>query len=158
MPITLNPVQQTSGFCGPASLAILLDFYGVKMSQRQLGDLCGTTSKYGTEPEMLLEALSKLGFSPIASEHGSWETLKDLIDRDIPVLVNWWSDYDEPADGHYSVVYKMTDSSIYIMDPELGGSRRMSKSKFLKNWYDFYASGKKNTAWYMYIPQHIPTR
>ena len=158
MEISLKPIRQTSGFCGPASLACLLDFYGIKMSQRELGNLCRTTSKYGTEPEMLTETLAKLGFSPVAKEHGSWETLKKLIDKSTPVVVNWWSDYREPADGHYSVVYKMTDTSIYLMDPELGGPRRIAKSTFLKNWYDFYASGKKNTAWYLYIPEESSKR
>ncbi|MBX4189518.1 C39 family peptidase [Candidatus Parcubacteria bacterium] len=149
--LKLKKVKQSSGFCGPASLSSLLHFYGIKMSERELGNLCETTAEYGTEPEVLRNTLRKLGFKAVAREHGTWEELKRLVTHETPVLVNWWSDYEKPADGHYSLVYKMTDKSIFLMDPELGGYRRMSKERFMRQWYDFYITGEKNTRWYLYI-------
>jgi len=121
------------------------------MSEKELGDLCGTTKENGTEPEALIKALRKLGFNTKGQQHGTWADLKKLIDADTPVLINWWSDYGAPADGHYSVVYKMTDKTISMMDPELGGFRKMTKAKFMRQWYDFYRDGSKNDKWYLYI-------
>jgi len=149
--IKLKPVEQSSGFCGPASLVSLLDYYGYKSTEKELAKLCNATEELGTEPDDLIKGLKKLKVKAVAQQFGSWSTLKKLIDAGAPVLVNWWSDYGLPHDGHYSVVYRMTDKSIYLMDPELGGSRRMTKAKFMRQWYDFYLNGKKNTRWYMYI-------
>jgi ABC-type bacteriocin/lantibiotic exporter with double-glycine peptidase domain len=150
-PIKLKPIRQSSGFCGPACLSSLLDFYGVKMSERQLGDLCRTTTHSGTEPEMLVHVLNDLGFKTIDKQKGTWNDLKKLVTRGTPVLVDWWSNFGEPAEGHYSLVYKVTDTHISIMDPEIGSYRRMGKERFMKQWYDFYLDGRKNDRWYMYI-------
>ncbi len=152
MDIKLKKVKQSSGFCGPASLSSLLDYYGVKMSERELGNLCGTSKALGTEPEVLLEVLKKLGFKAVAKRNGTWEDLQKLVTHGTPVLVDWWSDFGKPAEGHYSLVYKVTDDKISLMDPEIGGYRTMGKERFMKLWYDFYLSGKKNDQWYLYIP------
>jgi ABC-type bacteriocin/lantibiotic exporter with double-glycine peptidase domain len=150
--ISVKKIRQSESFCGPASLVSLLDYYGVKMSEKQLGKLCGTTVALGTEPEDLVRVLKELGFKVTAKTHGTWAELKRLVTHGTPVLVDWWSDYFPPAGGHYSLVYKLTDKSIFLMDPELGGYRRVSKDRFMCNWYDFYEdTGEKNYRWYMYI-------
>ncbi|MDB5266736.1 MAG: hypothetical protein JWN89_551 [Parcubacteria group bacterium] len=149
--ISLKPIRQSASFCGPASLVSLVQYYGKNMTEPELGRLCGTTTENGTEPEALAKGLKKLGFKVKTKDKGTWNELKTLVDSDTPVLVNWWSDYGAPADGHYSVVYKMTGRTLWMMDPELGGFRRMTKAKFMRQWYDFYINGKKNTRWYLYI-------
>ena len=149
--INLKPFRQSADFCGPASLVILLGYYNFHMSEKELGNLSNTTREFGTEPESLTSTLRKLGFDAESKQHGTWEGLKKLIDEDIPVIVNWWSDYGAPADGHYSVVHKMTDRTISLMDPEIGATRRIPKAKFMKQWYDFYYNGSRNDKWYLYI-------
>jgi ABC-type bacteriocin/lantibiotic exporter with double-glycine peptidase domain len=151
--IKLKAIRQSSGFCGPATLSSLLDFYGVKMSERQLGDLCRTTTHSGTEPQMLVQVLNDLGFKTVAKTNGTWAELKSIVTRGTPVLINWWSDFEKPADGHYSLVYKVTDKLIFFMDPELGGFRRMGKERFMEQWYDFYLDGRKNNRWFLYIKE-----
>jgi len=151
MDIKLKKVKQSSGLCGPASLSSLLDFYGVKMSERELASLCGSSKAYGTEPEDMLRVLKNLGFKAKAKPNGTWAELKKLVSEGTPVLVNWWSDFSSPADGHYSLVYNVTPETIYLMDPEIGGYRHMGKERFMSQWYDYYLTGKKNTRWYMYI-------
>ncbi len=149
--IQLKKVRQSNGLCGPASFSSLLAFYGVRMSERELASLCGSSKEYGTEPEALVTGLKKLGFKVEAHERGTWPELKTLVTHGTPVLINWWSDYEKPADGHYSLVYKVTDKNIFLMDPELGGYRRMSKERFMRQWYDYYLSGRKNVCWLLYI-------
>ena len=123
------------------------------MSERQLGDLCRTTTHSGTDPRVLVQVLKDLGFNAIAKDKGTWNELKKLVTRGTPVLVNWWSDFGKPADGHYSLVYRVTDSNIFLMDPELGGYRRMGKKRFMDQWYDFFLSGEKNDRWYLHIEE-----
>ncbi len=151
LPIKLKTVHQSSGFSGPATLSSLLDFYGVKMSERQLGDLCRTTTHSGTEPQILVQVLNDLGFKTVSKVNGDWVSLQKLVTRGTPVLINWQSDIDKALHGNYSLVYKVTNSLIFFMDPEIGGYRRMGKERFLKQWYDFYLDGRKNARWYLYI-------
>jgi ABC-type bacteriocin/lantibiotic exporter with double-glycine peptidase domain len=155
-PIKLKAIRQSSGFCGPASLSSLLDYYGVKMSERQLGELCRTTTHSGTEPEVLVQVLNDLGFKAVGQDKGSWNELKKLVSGGTPVLIDWWSNFGEPAEGHYSLVYKVTDKLIFLMDPEIGGYRRIGKERFMKQWYDFYLDGRKNDKWYLYIKDQSP--
>lgn len=151
MQILLKKVRQSESFCGPASLSSLLDFYGVKMGEREIGFLCGTTLEEGTSPEALVNFLERIGFKVVSNTHGSWKDLQKLTEKGKPVLVNWWSDYEYPPDGHYSLAYKVTDKSIFLMDPELGGYRRMSKKRFQNLWYDYLPDGRKNLRWYLFI-------
>ena len=140
--------------CGPASLVSLLDYYGVKKTEKQLAKLCNSTLEYGTSPASLVKTLEGLGFPVRATENGTWSDLKRLIDKDIPVLIDWWSDHSKPAGGHYALAYKITPESIYLMDPEIGDYRRMAKQRFLRNWYDFTADTNKPVRrWYLYIKE-----
>ncbi|MBX4200063.1 C39 family peptidase [Candidatus Parcubacteria bacterium] len=149
--IKLKPVLQSSSMCGPASLASLLDFYGYHTSEEELVKICNATEEFGTEPGDLVRGAESLGFRVVAKAEGTWEDLERLVQEGTPVLVNWWSDYEEPYDGHYSVVSEMSDTHITLMDPEIGADRRIEKEKFLNKWYDFYRDGRTNYRWYMYI-------
>lgn len=149
--IKLKPVEQSPSMCGPASLSSLLYFYGHEASEAELAKLCNSTVKDGTEPEALVEALKTLGYKVVAKQNGSWEELKDLVSGGTPVLVDWWSDFEEPHDGHYSLIYEVSDNGLSIMDPEIGAERYIPKDKFLNQWYDFYLDGRTNYRWYLYI-------
>jgi len=148
-------VEQTESMCGPATLVSILDFYGIKKSEKALSRLCNSSIKYGTDPKDIIAGLKRLGFRVKFRQHGTWSELQKLTEKKgIPVLVNWWYDYELPAEGHYSAVYKVTDRFIYMMDPAIGDYRRMSKKKFLRNWYDYIYHGRgyrKNIRWYLYI-------
>lgn len=158
-PITLKNVRQTPAFCGPASLESLLHYYGVKKTERELIRLCRATQEEGTDHAPMVEALRKLKLHPRAGRHGTWQELKRLTDHGIPVLIGWYSHYVPPASDHYSVVFRVTEKSIHLMDPERGGVRRMSRGNFMLHWYDF--STPQNTLvkrWYLYLADPVPKR
>lgn len=121
------------------------------MSERELVRLCGSSKQYGTEPAALIEALEKLGFKVVAKDNGTWEDLEKLVTHGTPVLVNWWSDFEKPHDGHYSIASSVTKNSITLMDPEIGGLRRLGKARFMRQWYDYFVTGGRNERWYLYI-------
>lgn len=39
--------------CGPASLKIVLDYYGIDKSEAELAKLCGVTKKLGTDDKKM---------------------------------------------------------------------------------------------------------
>jgi len=145
-------VEQTPGYCGPASLVSLLDFYGIEKNEEELARLCGTMREEGTYHVAMVNVLTGLGFNVVAKEGGTWEELKRLMAEGVPVLVGWFSDDPLPAGDHFSLVYRVDDERLWMMDPEEGKYREIKKEKFLKNWYDFDTSQNKLVkGWYLYV-------
>lgn len=137
--------QKTDYLCGPACLESLLDLYGVEIPQEHLAVLCKTSETNGTSPENMDKALLTLGFKVTEKIGATWDELKSLTDAGTPVLVGWFSDFEEPGDEHYAVAYRVTDTEIVMMDPEIGGERILQKDDFLKRWattepFDWYVT------------------
>lgn len=134
IPLPKSVKQKADHLCGPACLESLLGFYGVQAAQEELATLCGTSEADGTPPEHLARGLSALGFSMQERTGATWEELRALTEQGTPVLVGWFTDFEEPGDEHYSIAYNVTDTDIYMMDPEIGGERVLPKEDFLRRW------------------------
>lgn len=135
--IRIKPFKQSKGFCGPASLKMVLHYWGLNKTERELGELSGCTTECGVEAEGLLRAARKLGFKGRVKDRANINDLrKYVIDKKMPVIVDWFS----TDEGHYSVVVNITDDKIYMMDPELKKIRSLTLDAFKRVWFDF--SGK----------------
>ena len=131
--IKLKPFRETPGLCGPASLKMVLEYYGVLVSEARLAQIAGTTKEKGTLKEDLIRAAKHFGFQVFSKDRSTLSDLRYFIKRKIPVIVNWFLD-DE---GHYSVVVDIDRKKVVLMDPHLGGLRTMPIEKFLRVWFDF---------------------
>lgn len=126
--------QQKPGFCGPASLKMVLEYYGSQKSEKELARLSGCTISKGVKAEGILEAAKKLGFKGFIKDFSDIKDLKKyVLKKKIPVIVNWFS-IDE---GHYSVVVDIDRENIYLQDPELKGIRTIKIKTFKRVWFDF---------------------
>lgn len=145
--LEVKPFQETlhESMCGPASLKIVLNYFGIEKSEAELATLMGK-SDLGTSAEGFAKAAEALGLSCEVKDESEFEDVLVWLDKDVPVIVNWFTrgrkDYPDGAvaDGHYSVVTGLDDEYIYLQDPEIGGMRKMSLSDFRQVWFDF--SGK----------------
>jgi len=45
--IKLKPFRQTPGLCGPASLKMVMDYYGVSVSEKEIARVAGSTRERG---------------------------------------------------------------------------------------------------------------
>lgn len=133
--LSVEPYDQKAGYCGPASLHMVLDYYGDQESQDRLADLAGTTEEEGTTGEQIVSAAKKLGYEAWLQDESDLEDLKDLVDKGVPVIVDWFS----KDTGHYSVVTKIDrdEGTITIQDPEIARSRTMDFEEFVGVWFDF---------------------
>ncbi len=130
----IKPFKQSWGLCGPASLKMVLDFYDVIKTEKELAELTHCTSDTGTTSEMLVEAAKSLGLSAVQKDSTELEELRSLVvDQETPVIVAWFS----VDDGHYSVVVDMDNENIYLQDPSLGSLRSMRLDTFKRLWFDF---------------------
>lgn len=132
--LKIKPFRQKTGYCGPASLKMVLDYYGTKKTEKELIKLTDCTMEAGVEAHRLIEAAKDLGFEGYVKDNASFEDIKKLvISKGIPVIVDWFSE----DDGHYSVVVDMDGENIYLLDPQLGYVRAMRLKTFYRLWFDF---------------------
>jgi predicted double-glycine peptidase len=138
--LKLIQFRQTPGFCGPASLKIVLDYFGIKKSEKELARLAGCTKEQGASSKGILKAAKALGFNGFIKDFAGFSGIKKLVlEKKIPVIVNWFS-IDE---GHYSVVAGINAKKIFLQDPELGHLRPMKLESFKRTWFDFHGKFPK---------------
>jgi predicted double-glycine peptidase len=143
--IKIKPFQETlhMGMCGPASLKIVLGYYGIDKTEKELAKMLNWSKEIGIGNEDTVRVAKKLGFKVKLKRNSNFSDLKKWLDKKVPVIVDWFTrgrcDYpdSEIADGHYSVVAGIDDKYIYLQDPEIGKIRKLKKDDFLKVWFDF---------------------
>lgn len=132
--LDVKPYRQKPGLCGPSSLKMVLDFFGIEKTETELAIMAGYTNQDGTKSEGLIKAAETLGLMAFQKDFSEIKDLKkNVIDKKIPVIVDWFS----KDDGHYSVVVDIDDKNIYLQDPQLGELRTMDLETFKRVWFDF---------------------
>jgi ABC-type bacteriocin/lantibiotic exporter with double-glycine peptidase domain len=143
--IKTKPFQGRNGvgWCGPASLKIVLDYYGIEKSEKELAKLCKVDKDLGTDDKNIKRVAEQLGFKAIIKNNSSFKDIEKWLDKKVPVIVDWFTkgrqEYSESevADGHYSVVAGLDDKYIYLQDPEIGRIRKLKRNDFMRVWFDF---------------------
>lgn len=151
--ITIKPFQESlhASMCGPASLKMVLAYYGVEKTEEELALLAGTDPDLGTSAEGIQKAAEILGFTVEIKNNSTFEDIQAWLDKKVLVIVNWFTrgrmDYPESdvPDGHLSVVVGLDDEYIYLQDPEIGKLRQIARDDFMKVWFDF--TGKQINSW-----------
>ncbi|MEK7578177.1 MAG: cysteine peptidase family C39 domain-containing protein [Patescibacteria group bacterium] len=131
--LDIKPFKQTSGMCGPAALKMVLEYFGVKKSEKELGQLTHCSPDRGTEAEDIVEAAEQLGFSGLIKDMADFNDIREYLEKETPVIVDWFSENE----GHYSVVVSIDEENIYLQDPEIGGIRKLPLKTFKRIWFDF---------------------
>lgn len=143
--LDVKSFQETlnADMCGPASLKIVLDYYGVNELEDKLTQLCKSKKGLGVNDKGIKTATEKLGFKAVIKNNSSFKDIEKWLKKETPVIVDWFTkgriDYGDSstADGHYSVVMGLDDNFIYLQDPELGAMRKIERNNFMRVWFDF---------------------
>ncbi|OGI90056.1 hypothetical protein A3B01_00375 [Candidatus Nomurabacteria bacterium RIFCSPLOWO2_01_FULL_41_52b] len=143
--LPVKSFQETlnGGYCGPASLKMVLDYYDINKSEEEVAFACNRDPELGTDEASIKNAAGSYGLKAEIENNASFDSIRGWLDRRIPVIVNWFtrgrSDYgdEEVPDGHYSVVVGLDDEHIYLQDPEIGGLRKLEREDFMRVWFDF---------------------
>ncbi len=132
--IKVNMFTQSSGYCGPASLKILLSHYGINKSEKFLAKLAHATRDSGCTVKGIISAAKKLGFRAYSKDNCKISDLRKYAKRGLPVIVDWFS---QAGDGHYSVAIGFKKDNIVLADPLYMEPHEISIKKFLLRWFDF---------------------
>lgn len=143
--LPVKPFQETlhGGFCGPAVLKMVLDYYGIERSEAELAKLSNKSDELGITDLDIKRVLESFGLSVEIKNFADFEDIKEWLDKKVPVIVDWFTcgrkdgAEDEMADGHYSVAVGLDDEFIYLQDGEIGGVRKIKRDEFLRVWFDF---------------------
>jgi len=143
--LPVKPFQETlhQSMCGPASLKMVFDYYGIEKSEAEIAKMCNVDENLGTDDKTLKRVAEESGLKVEIKNNSTFENIQEWLDKKVPVIVNWFTrgraDYEdsEVADGHYSVVVGLDDEYIYLQDPEIGKLRKAEKDDFMKVWFDF---------------------
>jgi predicted double-glycine peptidase len=143
--LKIKPFQETlnASMCGPASLKIVLEYYGVEATEKELAWIAGASSDLGADDKGLVRAAKHFGFKVKIKNNSNFKDIEKWLDQKVPVIVNWFTrgrkDYSDSniADGHYSVVAGLDNKFIYLQDPEIGKIRKLKRGDFRRVWFDF---------------------
>lgn len=143
--LDVKPFQETlnMSYCGPAALKMVLDFYGIEKTEKELADLCNHSLELGIDDKSIKKTAESFGFKVEVTNFSEFEDIQNWLDRGIPIIVDWFTtgrrDYpeDSVAVGHYSVVVGLNDEYIYLQDPEVGRMRKIKKEDFKSVWFDY---------------------
>lgn len=109
--------QHDNNDCGPASLKMIIKYYGKDIPINTLRDLC-QIKREGVSLLGIQKAAIKLGFnclivkSYIGKNDKSLD-LPEFTDLPLPNIVHW-------NNTHFVVVYKIKNNSVYLADPSRG--------------------------------------
>ncbi len=143
--LKIKSFQETlhKGYCGPAVLKMVLEYYGIEKSEKELAKLARTSKGAGTDDKAIGKALNRCGLKTTIKNNAGFADIQKYLHRGIPVIVDWFtrgrSDYPDSAvaDGHYSVVIGLDPKFIYFQDPEIGKMRKIARDNFLRVWFDY---------------------
>lgn len=148
-PVTVEHYRQKPGYCGPASLKILLSYFGKRFTEEQLARMAGATQDAGTEHEGLIEAIKTIDAYVFVKDDGTLEELEYFVKQEkLPIIIGW---FDRDGD-HYSVVVNITDKNIIIVDPATDTPERwLDRATFANLWFDFVGAENKIVSWRWYM-------
>ncbi len=121
-------VFQSFNNCGPAALSMALRFYGVNVSQQELGLALrpyqvpgGDNDDKSVTLEEVAEKSKEYGLTPYLRPMGDDDLVKQFIANDIPVITRTWLKKDDDI-GHYRIIKGYDETrGIFIQDDSLQG-------------------------------------
>jgi len=132
--LKIKPFRQKSGLCGPATLKMVLSYYGINKTESAIAKDTDCDPDLGVDARRMLEYAHDLGLNGYIQDLSTFEDLERLvIKEEIPVIVDWFSE----DDGHYSVVVDLDSENIYLLDPQIGFVRALRRQLFFRVWFDF---------------------
>ncbi len=138
-------------YCGPACLAMVLNYWDETRSfnQQKISDEIYDSQNQATYNSDLVLYPRTKGFESYSFQ-GSLRILKDVVGRDIPVIV-LTKTIKQIAKGHYRVVIGFDDDQDQIIfhDPYFGDRTAMASKDFMKAWE--LGKGRNQSRWMMAV-------
>jgi hypothetical protein len=148
--------------------------------EEEVAKLAGTTAEEGTSHDGIIGALRKAGINPmeyhnLSKEH-SIEVLRNYTKKGNPIIVDWMktklqrggdvkasegmkpgeetaknkADIRNEENEHYSVVQKVDDKNVYLLDPLEKSVEKLPIDYFLDRWFTM---SEKHVRWFCILEE-----
>lgn len=129
--------QEFSWSCLPACVRMLLEFYDIKVEEKELRKLFGTTIEGGTNWSDVVKGIKESDVDFVYLRNQNLGKLKELVEKlKIPTIVS--VDTRELGDfehrNHTIVVVGVDGNYVDVHDPEKGPSIQLNINKFMIAW------------------------
>jgi hypothetical protein len=126
--------------CGPATLSMLLSYYGRSETQHDVQAAVRPNRwDMNASPGELAEYARSLGLEALVRQGGQIDRVKRFLDRGIPVMLELWYYPDEHGGGHYRMIvgYDEEVEELIAYDVQLGPDYRISYGQQDREWRVF---------------------
>jgi tetratricopeptide (TPR) repeat protein len=141
--LTLNGIRhvwQDWNNCGPATLSMVLSYYGRSETQYDVGTAVKPNKwDLNVSPWELAAYARSLGLEALVREGGRIGLIKRFLDRGIPVMLELWYYPDEHGGGHYRMIvgYDEATEELFAYDVQLGPNYRVPYGQQDEEWQVF---------------------
>ncbi|MBI5328924.1 MAG: C39 family peptidase [Deltaproteobacteria bacterium] len=128
-------IKQKPDYCGPASLAMIFNFYGLNVSQDEIAHEIFSPEIKGTLSLEMVSYAYKKGFEADIY-NGSMADLRAKLEAGFPLIVSHKAEKNDKR-VHYLVVFGFDDDKgvFYVhSDTKNVGAQAINYRKFLKHW------------------------
>ena len=131
--------QQTFNNCGPASLSMVLSYFGRSETQQ---DIAAVIKPYGDDKNVTAEELvtyaKSLGYNARIIEGADINLLKTFVANGLPVIAERWLDSGSDGEmGHFQVVMGYDQTHLEFFDSLQGENVKESMMSFDEGWQVF---------------------
>ena len=137
--------QKRDYSCGPASLRMILSYFGLEVGEEKLIELCGT-NRLGTSRFQIVEAATKLKFRADTFAELTMEQICDILEANLPIiaLIDAGRIYGGISGiGHFVVIVGRMESKVVYHDPVMGQNLVTEEEIFFQAWQEFKFRGVK---------------
>lgn len=139
--INILPYKQSdSSRCGPASIKMILAYYGIDALENTIAKYAKCTYAKGCTNENIVVALKKYGLGAKIYDNCELEDIEYWVKHHIPVIVDWFAGgvrHDDVSMGHSSVVIDIDRENVYLMDPSVGQVSCIERESWRQIWFDW---------------------
>ncbi len=125
--------QSDDSRCGPTSIKMGLNYYGIEASEDEIAKRANHTYKLGCTNDDAVKAIKSYGIYAEIKQNCTLAQLKRYVNKKIIVIVDWFYE----TTGHYSIVIKIDNKYIHLMDPIDGKPKKLLIPDFMRVWFDW---------------------
>lgn len=135
MAMKIKPIKQRdASACGPASIEMVLAYFGLPHSFEEIAEISQYKKKDGLSNKDLVETLQVLGLIVQEKANATWADLARFNKANQVIIVSWMK---LGYIGHFSVVEEVRQHHITLVDPEIGKTTELEKTIFMRLWMDY---------------------
>jgi len=131
--------QKDDSACGPACIKMAAEYFQIPIKLTAIGKISQYIKKDGLTNQDLINTFEYFNFKVRSKLNTTWGNLKQSNKKNNVVIISWMK---KGYLGHFSVVEKITDKYIVIVDPAEGKTCKIKKIIFLRLWMNY------NDMWY----------